>query len=146
MTSPISNIVHSRPAIAWLVSRFPSLDPWSRTDGNATGGAEENSLRSPAAPPGVAQGLVALGPSHVDQRSDVGFRGWIEDRLLVDLGDQLMASTARSLPPGEHIGDVRSAIRQLNETGTHVEAVRVLKEAMARHDALQQGRHALQGV
>lgn len=144
MTSPISDIVNSRPAIAWLVSRFPSLDPWSRTGGNA--GTEEKSLRFPAAPPGVAKGLVDLGPSHLDQRSDAGFRGWIEDRLLVELGDQLMASTARAMPPGEHIGDVRSAIRQLNEAGTHVEAVRVLKDAVARHDALQQCRHALQEV
>jgi hypothetical protein len=149
MTSPISNITNvtnSRPAIAWLVSRFPVLDPWSRTEGDAEGGVGERSLRAPAAPPGVAQGPAATGPSHLNPRTDAGFRGWIEDWLLTELGDRLMASTLRGGLPGGHISDVRTAILQLNGTATHAEAVRVLKNAEAIHDALQQGRHALQEV
>jgi hypothetical protein len=145
MTSPISNSVNTRPAITWLVSRLPSLDPWSRMGGGSAKGTAEMPLRAPVAPPGVAQGFGA-GSSQVGSRPDAGLRGWIEDRILLELGDRLMSSTAQAVAPGEHIGAVRTAILQLDGAVSHAEAMRVLKEAVASHDALQQGRHALQGV
>lgn len=146
MTSPISNIANTKPAIAWLVSRLPSLDPWSRMGGGAAGGAGEAPFRTPvAAAPGLAQGF-AVGPSQVDPHADAGLRGWIEDRLLLELGVRLMPSTAQAAAPGDHISAVRTAIVQLDGAAAHAEAMRVLEDAVASHEALQQGRHALKEV
>ncbi len=146
MTSPISNIANTRPAIAWLVSRLPLLDPWSRMGGGAAGGAGEAPFRPPlAAAPGIAQGF-AVGPSQVGPYADADLRGWIEDRLLLELGVRLMSPTSQAAALGDHIGAVRTAILQLDGAAAHAEAMRVLKDAVASHEALQQGRHALKGV
>jgi hypothetical protein len=98
-----------------------------------------------AAAPGIAQGF-SVGPSQVDPHAGAGLRGWIEDRLFLELGDRLVSSTAQAAAPGDHIGAVRAAIVQLDGVSAHAEAMRLLKDAVASHEALQQGRHALKGV
>lgn len=145
MTSPVSNVANTRPAIAWIVSRLPSLDPWSRMGGGVAGGAGEAPFRAPLAAPGIAQGFAA-GPSQVDPHVGAELRGWIEDRLLLELGVRLMSPSSHAAAPGDHIGAVRTAILQLDGAAAHAEAMRVLKDAVASHEALQQGRHALKGV
>lgn len=87
-----------------------------------------------------------MGPSQVVPHADADLRGWIEDRLLLELGVRLMSPTAQAAALGDHIGAVRTAILQLDGAAAYAEAMRVLKDAVASHEALQQGRHALKGV
>lgn len=145
MTLPVSHIVGAKPAIAWFTTRFPSLDPRTRTGGGGAAGWPDGSpYRAPVAP-GVAQGF-SEAPSQADQRPELGLRGWIEDRLLVELGDRLLSPPQQLVLPNDHISAVRAAILHLDGIALHADALRVLTEAVTGHDALQQGRHALQGV
>lgn len=50
------------------------------------------------------------------------------------------------LSPEGHVMALRSAVLKLEESVLHPDALRVLKDAVTGHDAVRQGRCALQGV
>lgn len=143
MTAPVSTTVNVRPAINWVVSRFPYLDPGSRTGGDRTAGGPGNAHARAPVSPGAVHGPD--GQSAVGRRTDAGLgRGWIEDRMLAELDGRLLSQP--HAPPSDHIGALRSAISQLEADAVQPDAVRALKDAVAGYGVVQQGRNALLGV
>lgn len=143
MTSPVSNSVNFRPAIDWVVSRLPYLDPGSRTGEGAAAGLPGNTQSRPPVSPGVAQGPA--GQSAVGRPTDAGLgRGWVEDRMLAELDDRLLSQPPASR--AEHLHALRAAITQLEADPMQADALHVLRGALSGYDAVQQGRNALLGV
>lgn len=144
MTSSVSPVGQTKPAVAWALSRLSSLDPWSRSDGGvAPDGTEGPKRRAPVAP-GVS--LEFSNPSQAEHRLDEGLRGWIEDRLLQELVTRILPPHQQPMSPGDHVNALRGAVLQLEGSALHADAMRVLKETVAGHETLWQGRCALQGV
>lgn len=143
MIPPIANAFGAKPAISWVLSRLSSLDPRLH-QGDDAGAGVPDGLRAQVPPrPGVSQ-TMARPSDVVSQTPSYPERGWIEDRLLVALGEQMLPSPPAS--PSEHVAALRSAILQLQGDDRHAAAVGVLTAAVAGHGAVQQGRNALQEV
>lgn len=142
MIASISSAVSARPTIAWVVSRFPSLQPRLGGAGGSTTAPPRGAEERVRVASGVVEGFSGQQPA--DHRHDEVFRGWIEDRFLVELGGRVMAPVLQPILPGAHVNALRSAIQQLD--GINPKARAVLNDAVASHAALQHGRCALQGV
>lgn len=143
MTAPVSSPVNIRPAIDWVVSRLPYLDRGSRTGDGGAAGLPGNAHARPPVSPGVAHGPP--GQSAVGRPTDAGLgRGWVEDRMLAELDDRLLAQPPAS--QAVHLHALRSAIAQLEADPMQADALHVLRGALSGYDAVQQGRNALLGV
>lgn len=64
----------------------------------------------------------------------------------MELGDRLVSLSLQVALPDEHWNALQATVQQLEGVEPFADALRVLKDAVAGHGALQQGRCALQSV
>lgn len=144
--TPIRNAVNQWSAVSWVVSQLPPLGSPTQPRGGIPSDAGVHAPRRPA--------VAARDVSKWSDRARVSTRrarrgsdrGWVEDLLLEELGEVLLATLQPQEGLADFAGPLLGALARMEGGNAHPDARRVLRLAVDWHALVEQGYFALQDV